>query len=156
MTQRPPRVDFPIWDTGEEPSLMPMEFATIEDGDGSITAVGLSRGAAPGEGKAVFVWSFAPQTAQRHPLWPMQHAAMGFVSPLAAALGVNHRQAVERINTCLEGAAAATLEVQGQLVTALTCSLYGDWAVTATTDPDIAVAVASSGRGQPATLRPWK
>ncbi|MGC4770961.1 hypothetical protein ACLQ25_18555 [Micromonospora sp. DT44] len=151
MTKRLPRVEFPVWDLSEHPSLSPLDFAIVE-GDNGTTAVGLSRGAALGAGEGVMIWSFAPSVTQRFPLWPLQHAAMAFVAPLAAAAGITHRQAVERITHCLEDAEPATLDVDGQEVPATACSLYADWRVAASTAASVPVAVASSGRDLPTIL----
>ncbi|MDG4801699.1 hypothetical protein [Micromonospora sp. WMMD980] len=150
MTQVP-RVSFTVWDV-DEASPLPPEVSTIRVHAVTV-AVGLTRGADPGEGAGVTVWSFAPRTSDEYPGWLKHHAAMAFVAPYAAALGVSQHEASDRVNVAMREGEPTTLTVDGAPVTAAVYRLHGDWRVTASTEPGVPLAVASSGREHPASFR---
>lgn len=153
MNDQAPRVSFAVWDEDTSSPLVPLQFATIKDGTGELVAVGVTRGVDPGYGPAMQVWSFSPRVTHEYPRWPLEHAAMAFVAPLAKAEGVRHREAVVRITAGLEGGEPASLVVDGETVGAVLFTLYRDWRVAASADPQVPVAVLSSGRELPTVLR---
>ncbi|MFC4148042.1 hypothetical protein ACFO0M_17440 [Micromonospora mangrovi] len=152
MTHQAPQVDFTVWDVDEHPPMSPLEVSTLDAGTGTPNAVGLTRGANPGEGPGVTVWSFAPQAIEQFPLWLTQHAAMAFVAPYAAAVGVTHREATDRIRLLLKEGEPTTLTVDGSPVAAVAYQLHDDWQAIASRDPAVPVTVACSGRDRPAAL----